>query len=111
MRRFLSFMIGSILVIVLSAMATACAGDTELSSVEYFERAGTTFDGATDRLRTLSADYQEKMAGGRVPLEASGGVTLDTIRAIAETGVDCISVGAITHSAPAVDVGIDLAGD
>jgi len=52
-----------------------------------------------------------KMAGGRVPLEASGGVTLDTIRAIAETGVDYISVGAITHSAPAVDVGIDLAGD
>ena len=52
-----------------------------------------------------------KMAGGRVPLEASGGVTLDTIRAIAETGVDYISVGAITHSAPAVDIGIDLAGD
>ena len=52
-----------------------------------------------------------EMAGGRVPLEASGGVTLDTIRAIAETGVDYISVGAITHSAPAVDVGIDLAGD
>ena len=52
-----------------------------------------------------------KVAGGRVPLEASGGVTLDTIRAIAETGVDYISVGAITHSAPAVDVGIDLAGD
>ena len=52
-----------------------------------------------------------KTAGGRVPLEASGGVTLDTIRAIAETGVDYISVGAITHSAPAVDIGIDLAGD
>ena len=51
------------------------------------------------------------LAGGRVPLEASGGVTLDTIRAIAETGVDYVSVGAITHSAPAVDVGIDLAGD
>ena len=50
------------------------------------------------------------LAGGRVPLEASGGVTLDTIRAIAETGVDYVSVGAITHSAPAVDVGIDLAG-
>lgn len=52
-----------------------------------------------------------KMAGGRVPLEASGGVTLDTIRAIADTGVDYVSVGAITHSAPAVDVGIDLAVD
>jgi len=44
-----------------------------------------------------------------VRLEASGGVTLDGIRAIAETGVDRISVGAITHSAPALDVGLDVA--
>jgi len=44
---------------------------------------------------------------GRVPLEASGGVNLDTIRAIAETGVDYISVGRITQSAPAVDIGLD----
>ena len=41
-------------------------------------------------------------------LEASGGVTLDTIRAIALTGVDRISVGAITHSAPALDIGLDV---
>jgi len=46
---------------------------------------------------------------GRVPLEASGGVNLDTIRAIAETGVDYISVGRITQSAPAVDIGLDYA--
>lgn len=45
--------------------------------------------------------------GGRVPLEASGGVTLETVRAIAETGVDYISVGRITQSAPAVDIGLD----
>jgi nicotinate-nucleotide pyrophosphorylase (carboxylating) len=44
---------------------------------------------------------------GRVPLEASGGVTLETIRAIAETGVDYVSVGRITQSAPAVDIGLD----
>ena len=44
---------------------------------------------------------------GRVPLEASGGVQLETIRAIAETGVDFISVGRITQSAPAVDIGLD----
>jgi nicotinate-nucleotide pyrophosphorylase (carboxylating) len=43
----------------------------------------------------------------RVPLEASGGVTLETIRGIAETGVDFISVGRITQSAPAVDIGMD----
>jgi nicotinate-nucleotide pyrophosphorylase (carboxylating) len=46
---------------------------------------------------------------GRVPLEASGGVTLETIHAIAETGVDYISVGRITQSAPAVDIGLDYA--
>ena len=45
----------------------------------------------------------------RVPLEASGGVNLDTIRGIAETGVDFISVGRITQSAPAVDIGLDFA--
>ena len=43
----------------------------------------------------------------RVPLEASGGVTLETIRFLAETGVDFISVGRITQSAPAVDIGLD----
>jgi nicotinate-nucleotide pyrophosphorylase (carboxylating) len=47
------------------------------------------------------------IVAGRVPLEASGGVNLDTIRAIAETGVDFISVGRITQSAPAVDIGLD----
>ena len=47
------------------------------------------------------------LVAGRVPLEASGGVTLETIRAIAETGVDYISAGRITQSAPAVDVGLD----
>lgn len=46
-------------------------------------------------------------AKGRVTLEASGGVTLETIRAIAETGVDVISVGALTHSAPVLDLGLD----
>jgi nicotinate-nucleotide pyrophosphorylase (carboxylating) len=47
------------------------------------------------------------LVAGHVPLEASGGVTLDTIRAIAETGVNYISVGRITQSAPAVDIGLD----
>jgi nicotinate-nucleotide pyrophosphorylase (carboxylating) len=47
------------------------------------------------------------LVAGRVPVEASGGVTLETVRAIAETGVDYISVGRITQSAPAVDVGLD----
>jgi nicotinate-nucleotide pyrophosphorylase (carboxylating) len=49
------------------------------------------------------------LVAGRVPLEASGGVNLDTIRAIADTGVDFISLGRITQSAPAVDIGLDYA--
>ena len=48
-----------------------------------------------------------RRTAGRVILEASGGVTLATVRAIAETGVDVISVGALTHSAPTLDVGLD----
>ncbi|MFL5781433.1 MAG: carboxylating nicotinate-nucleotide diphosphorylase [Thermoleophilaceae bacterium] len=49
-----------------------------------------------------------RRAGGRAELEASGGVSLDTVRAIAETGVDYISVGALTHSAPALDLSLQL---
>ena len=47
------------------------------------------------------------LVAGRCKTEASGGVTLETIRAIAETGVDFVSVGRITQSAPAVDIGLD----
>ncbi len=49
------------------------------------------------------------LVAGRVPTEASGGVRLDTIRAIAETGVTYISVGRLTQSAPAADIGLDFA--
>ncbi|WP_339915586.1 carboxylating nicotinate-nucleotide diphosphorylase [uncultured Brevundimonas sp.] len=48
---------------------------------------------------------------GPVTLEASGGVDLSTVKAIAETGVDVISVGALTHSAPALDIGLDVLPD
>lgn len=49
------------------------------------------------------------LVDGRMVCEASGGVTLDTVAAIAETGVDLISVGALTHSARALDLGLDIA--
>ena len=49
-----------------------------------------------------------EIAGGKVVLEASGGVTADTVRDIAETGVDLISSGAITHSAPILDIALDV---
>ena len=49
------------------------------------------------------------LAAGKAVLEASGGITLDSVAAVAETGVDFISSGAITHSAPALDLGLDIA--
>jgi nicotinate-nucleotide pyrophosphorylase (carboxylating) len=49
-----------------------------------------------------------KLNKGRVVLEASGNVTVETIREIAETGVDVISSGWITHSAPCLDLGLDF---
>jgi nicotinate-nucleotide pyrophosphorylase (carboxylating) len=49
-----------------------------------------------------------RLINGRAKTEASGGVTLATVRAIAGTGVDFISVGALTHSAPAVDIALDF---
>jgi nicotinate-nucleotide pyrophosphorylase (carboxylating) len=62
-------------------------------------------------LDNMSADQLRRavaMAGGAIALEASGGVTLDTVRVIAETGVDLISSGALTHSAQALDLGLDF---
>ena len=58
---------------------------------------------ALDDMRTAVA-----RVAGAVVLEASGGVNLSTVRAIAETGVDAISVGALTHSAPILDIGLDI---
>jgi nicotinate-nucleotide pyrophosphorylase (carboxylating) len=58
---------------------------------------------APDRLREAV-----KLNAGRACLEASGNVTLDTVRAIADTGVDYISSGSITHSAPSLDVALDF---
>ena len=49
-----------------------------------------------------------QLAGGRAELEASGGITLENVRAVAETGVNYISVGALTHSAPALDFSLLL---
>jgi nicotinate-nucleotide pyrophosphorylase (carboxylating) len=49
-----------------------------------------------------------ELARGRALTEASGGITLENVRAVAETGVDYISVGAITHSAPALDISLEL---
>jgi nicotinate-nucleotide pyrophosphorylase (carboxylating) len=49
------------------------------------------------------------MVGGRVETEASGGITLDNLCAVGETGVDFVSLGALTHSARALDVSLEVA--
>jgi len=60
---------------------------------------------SVEELRALAARFRE-----RAVLEASGRVTLDSVRAIAETGVHRVSIGALTHSAPAADVALEVAG-
>ncbi|MEE9313361.1 MAG: carboxylating nicotinate-nucleotide diphosphorylase [Rhizobiaceae bacterium] len=62
-----------------------------------------------DNMNLATLRKAVKMVGGKVPLEASGGINLKTIKAIAETGVDFVSVGRLTQSAPAVDIGLDEA--
>jgi nicotinate-nucleotide pyrophosphorylase (carboxylating) len=61
-----------------------------------------------DNMSTAQMAECVKLVNGRAITEASGGVNLDTVRAIAETGVDWISVGALTHSAPALDLALDF---
>ncbi len=62
-----------------------------------------------DNMRPATLREAVALVAGRVPTEASGGVRLETIRAIAETGVTYVSVGRITQSAPAADIGLDFA--
>ena len=82
----------------------------EVDHVEQIEPALAA--GAThlllDNMAPATLRGAVTLVGGRVPCEASGGVTLETIRAIAETGVDYVSVGRITQSAPAADIGLDF---
>jgi nicotinate-nucleotide pyrophosphorylase (carboxylating) len=61
-----------------------------------------------DNMTTGQMAAAVRVAAGRVPLEASGGVNLDTVAAIAATGVDYISVGALTHSVKALDISLDI---
>lgn len=62
-----------------------------------------------DNMQPAAMREAVRLTAGRARLEASGGVSLATVRAIAETGVDAISVGALTHSAPALDISLELA--
>ncbi|HEU5066819.1 MAG TPA: carboxylating nicotinate-nucleotide diphosphorylase [Sphingomicrobium sp.] len=100
---------------VAEAVRRAKAANTALQvqvEVDRIDQIEPALDAGADRLLLDNMPppvLREAVAlvAGRVPLEASGGVRLDTIRAIAETGVDYISLGRITQSAPAVDIGMD----
>jgi nicotinate-nucleotide pyrophosphorylase (carboxylating) len=81
--------------------------------VESLDALGEALAAGVDRilLDNMTPDLLREavaIAGGRVPLEASGGITLQSVRAIAETGVDFISIGALTHSARSLDVSMEV---
>jgi nicotinate-nucleotide pyrophosphorylase (carboxylating) len=61
-----------------------------------------------DNMDVAALTEAVKLAQGRVVLEASGGITLDSIAKIAATGVDYVSSGALTHSAPNFDIALDI---
>jgi nicotinate-nucleotide pyrophosphorylase (carboxylating) len=61
-----------------------------------------------DNMSIATMTEAVRLTGGRAELEASGGLTLDGARDVAETGVDYLAVGALTHSAPVLDIGLDL---
>ena len=98
------------------ARAVAAGIASIIVEVDRLDQIAPALDaGATHLLldnmdaETLRAAVAE--VAGRVPTEASGGVRLDTIRSIAETGVTYVSVGRLTQSAPAVDIGLDFAAE
>src|SRR6476646_5742700 len=100
---------------VAEAVRAAKAANTGLQiqvEVDLIDQIEPALAAGADRLLLDNMDpamlrEAVKLVRGRAPLEASGGVTLDTIRFLAETGVNFISVGRITQSAPAVDIGLD----
>jgi nicotinate-nucleotide pyrophosphorylase (carboxylating) len=85
--------------------------EVEVDSLEQLEAALEAGVDAVllDNMSKLDLKRAVARVGGRVTTEASGGITLETVRDVAATGVDVISVGWITHSAPALDVGLDFA--
>ncbi len=88
----------------------AVAVEVEVESLEALEEALAAGADVVllDNMETSLLAEAVRRARGRAITEASGGIRLETVRAVAETGVDVISVGAITHSAPALDVALEL---
>lgn len=105
---------GSIGEAVRSAKSQDFGGIKIQAECDTLDQVREAFEAGADALLldNMSLDQLREavnLIAGKIPLEASGGVNLKTIRGIAETGVDFISVGAITQRAPAVDIGLDIA--
>jgi nicotinate-nucleotide pyrophosphorylase (carboxylating) len=87
--------------------------EIEVETLDQFDEAMSAGDADIILLDNMTLEQLREAVGrkqhwaGEVELEASGGVNLETVRAIAETGVERISVGALTHSAPALDIALD----
>ncbi|HEX6626620.1 MAG TPA: carboxylating nicotinate-nucleotide diphosphorylase [Gemmatimonadaceae bacterium] len=95
------------------ARALAPAGMKVEVECETIEHVRAALDAGVDVIMFDNMDLTQlregvKLVNRRAVTEASGGVTIDTVREIAETGVDWISIGALTHSAPALNVGLDF---
>jgi nicotinate-nucleotide pyrophosphorylase (carboxylating) len=81
--------------------------------VDTLEQLGEALEVGADAVLLDNMNVDElrravEMVGGRLVTEASGGITLDTAAAAAATGVDLLSIGALTHSAPSLDLTLEL---
>jgi nicotinate-nucleotide pyrophosphorylase (carboxylating) len=108
---------GSVTAAIMSARALAPGLPCEVEVTSQAELDEALAAGAAEILldnltpaQCATAVRRVRSAGSPARLEASGGLTLDVARRYAETGVDYLAVGAITHSAPALDLGLDMAG-
>jgi nicotinate-nucleotide pyrophosphorylase (carboxylating) len=95
------------------ALAAAPSGATVEVECATLAEVSMALDAGVQRVLLDNMPVEDlrravELADGRAELEASGGITLETIRSVAETGVDYISIGALTHSAPALDVSLLL---
>jgi len=104
---------GDIRLAVSRARAVAPAGIKVEVECDTLDQVRAAIDAGSDvimldNMRLLELRQAVELVGGQAVTEASGGITLDTVRLIAETGVDWISVGALTHSAPALDLALDF---
>jgi nicotinate-nucleotide pyrophosphorylase (carboxylating) len=95
------------------AVRTAFPGLAVEVECDTVEQVGAAVDAGADLvlLDNMSLGQMREavvLVAGRARLEASGGLTLDTAGAVAATGVDYLAIGALTHSAPVLDIGVDL---